>query len=138
MTNLQHPAELSRGRDQPFGLRRGLGHRLLDQHVRTVFHECARDVEMRRRRRDDADGIDLAEQRPIIAVGRYLQLFGDPRGGLRLAIHHPDQCAILEQRVFLGVETSQIAHPDHSRSDFLHVTAIMPKGRGQPRGQISS
>ena len=84
MTDLQHPALLPRGCDQPLGLRGGLGDRLLDQHVRAVLQKAARDVAMRRRRRHDADGVHLAEQLPIIAVGRVPSFGRDPRGGLRL------------------------------------------------------
>ena len=53
-------------RDQLARLGGRLGDRLLDQHVRPGLEEIARDGEVRRRRRRDADRIDGAQQRAVI------------------------------------------------------------------------
>ncbi len=53
-------------RDQLARLGRGLGDRLLDQHVGAGLEEVAGDGEVRRRGRDDAHRIDLAEQLAVI------------------------------------------------------------------------
>ena len=71
-------------RDQLARLGRGLGDRLLDQHVRAGLEEVAGDREMRRRRRDDADRIDLAEQLAVVGERARAELGGHGRRAPRL------------------------------------------------------
>ena len=114
-----------RERDQLARLGHGLGHGLLDQHVRAGGQEIAGDLEMRRRRRDDAYGIDLAEQLAIVGMGGNVKSGATASrasgGGRRCATSLQSAAGVL-----LGVKTAEVANADDGGSDFFHGAAIMP------------
>ena len=93
-----------------------------------------RDLAVRRRRGDDADGIDLAEQLAIVAVGQRARA-RPPRARRsppRLSTT-PTSCSRAAAHISAR-GSAQIADPDHGRSDFFHAAAIMPKACSMPGG----
>ena len=121
--DLQHAAVAPRGVDQLLRLRRGLGDRLFDQHVRAVLRgNRARSRQCVGVGCDDADRVDLAEQLPIVAASARCRVRSPPRRAASgSASTTPTSSQSPSCRILLGVEAPEIAHADDGRSDFLHA-----------------
>ncbi len=94
----------------------GHGHRLLDQHARTGIEKILGDLEVQRRRRHDAHGIDMAQQLAVIGIRGNTQFRRHRRARAGGWIGDPDQVGVRKARVFLRVKSAQIADTHHRRA----------------------
>src|SRR5665213_923706 len=136
MADLQHPAALTGQVDQLLGLLGGFRDRLFHQYVGFVAQETGRDLGVTLGRSGNADRIDLAKKLAVIAPGARAEFRGYFPGHFEIGVSHPDKLAIRQCRILLGMESPQVTHPDHRRSDFLHAAAIMPKHRTSRTGSF--
>jgi len=76
MAHLQNAPVPSRDFDEAFAFDDGHGHGLLDQHTRAGFKKSLGNFKMRGGGRDDAHGIDLAQEISVMLVRRDFQFRG--------------------------------------------------------------
>ena len=97
-----------------------LGDRLFDQHVHAALQAFAGDRVMRRRRRRDADRIDLAED---LAKVRHRAAPTSAATRSRVpasASTTATSCDSRQHRIFLRMEAPQVTDADDGRADCLH------------------
>ena len=113
MPDLQCAALFIRQCDEVVGLIHLYGHGFFQQHVNAGSQEFACDAEMVLGRGHDADGIDLAEEFPVIGVKSGT---GFPRHLLRLFpvdVRHRHQPSFGKAGVLLRMEPAEISHTHH-------------------------
>ena len=121
VADLQDAAAARGDCDQRARLPGRLGDRLLDQHVHAALEAILRDREVQRRRRGDADRIDLAEQlavigdRPAAGFGGHLR-----RAPPRRRSTTATSCDSGSDGVLLRVEPAEVPDADHGGANGLH------------------
>ena len=75
--------------------------------------------------RDDADGINLPQQLPVIGQAGHAQLSGNGRPSGFMAVYYCHQFAARQGGIFLRVKAPQVTDADNGRFDVLHLD-IMP------------
>ena len=120
VADLQHPPRLPGRRNELLRLHDGLGDGFFHQDMRTRLQKGHGHLEVSRRRRDDADGIDLAEQLAVIAEMTRAELCRQGGPGLRLRVDDGVERAIGQGDIFLCVKAAQVSDADDGYSQLVH------------------
>ncbi len=94
VADLQHPPRLARRPDELLRLQHGFGDGLFHQHVRARFKEGPGHLEMRGRRRHDADGIDPPERLAVIPEVARAEFRRERGSGLLECVDDGDERAV--------------------------------------------
>ncbi len=88
---LQHERFFCRQFDEFMGLVHRGCYRFLQQYVDAIIQQCARNLEMRRRRRGDRDRADIADQVVIIQRIFHAEPRGDGTRTITVDVDDPDE-----------------------------------------------
>src|SRR5690606_1336321 len=88
-----------------------------------------RDIEMGSRRRRDRDGLDPAEEFPVIGNRLDAEFVRDRSGPLRVRVANADQMSLFDRLVFLRVKAAEVAHAHDRAFDLGH--SVLSAGRAQ-------